>query len=315
LKVSGVPHHPAKAGVGRVAPDFIRARQPRFGVDPPEQRLEADVIVRIGQEIDEPRHATARLLRVTVDGIAFRVPVPLQRRHGVSHVRRLDVLPVEIGRVAAHGEGEPIRQPFPQLGERGIEPADGLDIGVQRADARSDAHNRQRDRRNQTVDPHRPLRKSDRASCEGLHQTGNRRDVGPMQLLQERGRRIGEAESERRVHAAVPRAEELFVQAAALPLGGNHRVGPPRRGDFASAKREANRDRGVVADDRRPFANDPQQRRAVRIVRIATVLPVPSQSACRGRVGAEDASVKRFDAALVLRLVPIYLGHEWLGVV
>src|SRR5207245_5813374 len=58
-----------------------------------QQRFEPDLVVRVGKKIDQPRHPSARLLRVAVHGIPFRAAVPLQRRHGVSHVRRLDVLP------------------------------------------------------------------------------------------------------------------------------------------------------------------------------------------------------------------------------
>ena len=48
---------------------------------------------------------------------------------------------------------------------------------------------------------------------------------------------------------------------------------------------------------------------AVGIVRIAAVLPVPAQAAGGRGVGAEDASIERLYAALVLRPVPIDFWH------
>ena len=148
----------------------------------------------------------------------------------------------------------------------------------------------------------------------GLTTPGIGAHVGEVNLFQERGRSLRQAEAKRGAHAAVPRAEQLFAETAALPLGRHHGIGAPRSLNFFSAERQTYRHRRVVADDGRALAHDPEQRLAVGIVRIAAVLPVPAQSACGCGVGAENASIERFDAALVLRPVPIDFGHGCLRV-
>ena len=74
LEVAGVPHQAAEPGVRRVAADLvgIGLRAPR--VDPPQQRLEADLVVRVGEKVDEQRHASERLVRVAEDRVAVAPP-------------------------------------------------------------------------------------------------------------------------------------------------------------------------------------------------------------------------------------------------
>jgi hypothetical protein len=40
-----------------VDPDLVRVRPPRFPIDPAKQRAEAVLIVGIGEEVHEQRHA------------------------------------------------------------------------------------------------------------------------------------------------------------------------------------------------------------------------------------------------------------------
>ena len=103
----------------------------------------------------------------------------------------------------------------------------------------------------------------------------------------------------------IPGPEQRFAESLPLAFGRDHRVGAPRRLDLDAAERQPHRHRRVVTDDGRAFARDPDQRRAVRVVRVAAILPVPSQTTRRGGVGAEDAPVERFDPALIVRPVPI----------
>ena len=143
----------------------------------------------------------------------------------------------------------------------------------------------------------------------GLTTPGIGGHVGEVDLLQQRRRRLRQSESERRTHAAVPRAEQLFAEAAPLPLGRHHGVGSPRGLNFLSAERQTHRHRRVVADDGRSLAHDPEQRLPVGIVRIAPVLPIPAQTAGGRGVRTEDTSIERLYAALVLRPVPIDFWH------
>ena len=138
-------HDAAEAEVRRVAADLVGAGLARFGIDPAKQRLESDLVVRVGEKIDEQRDAAARLLRVAIHGVAFGAAVALQRGDGVSHVRRLDVLPVQVRGIAPDRQLESIGQALPQLGERRVEAADRLDVGAKRTHARGDTDDRQRD--------------------------------------------------------------------------------------------------------------------------------------------------------------------------
>src|SRR5215212_7888568 len=47
-----------------------------------------------------------------------------------------------------------------------------------------------------------------------------------------------------------------------------------------------------------------------RIMWIPAVLPVPTQTAGRGRIRSENPPIQRFDPALVLGPVPVNFGHE-----
>src|SRR5215211_3636198 len=61
-EVARFPEDLAEAGVQRKGADFVRVRLARFTIDPMEQRREPFLVVRVRQEIDEQRHAPARLV-------------------------------------------------------------------------------------------------------------------------------------------------------------------------------------------------------------------------------------------------------------
>ena len=107
-----------------------------------------------------------------------------------------------------------------------------------------------------------------------------------------------------------PQYGRALRRGPGLAFGRNHRIGSPRRLDLFAAQRQAHRHRRVVSDDGRTLTYDPQQRGAVGVVWIAAILPVPAKAACGRGIWSEDTPVKRLDAALVLRPVPINLGHD-----
>ena len=95
--------------------DLVGVGLPGFAIDPAQQRREPLLVVGVGEEVDEQRDAAARLVQVPVDGVADVAIVAPQRGDRVADVRRADVLPVQIGGVAADGEVELRRELVPQL--------------------------------------------------------------------------------------------------------------------------------------------------------------------------------------------------------
>src|SRR5688500_17511040 len=125
-----MPHDATEPDVRRVTPDFVGASLARFCVDPAQERLEADLIVRIGEKVDQEGHAAAWFLRMSVNRIAFRLSVALERSNRVAHVRRLDEFPIQVRRIAPDRELEAIGESLPEIGERCVETADWLHVGA-----------------------------------------------------------------------------------------------------------------------------------------------------------------------------------------
>ena len=144
----------------------------------------------------------------------------------------------------------------------------------------------------------------------GLTRHGNDVRVGPVQPVEQLAAVGRRAERQHRAAVAIPRANERFADALAATLGRDHRVAAPRAFDFDPLDRHADRQRRVVADDRRAFARDPDLRLPGLVVRIASMLPVPAKPERVGGVGAVRASIKRIDAATVVRLEAIDFRHR-----
>ena len=68
--------------------------------------------------------------------------------------------------------------------------------------------------------------------------------------------------------------------------------------------------RGVLADDGRALARDPDARLPGRVVRVAAMLPVPSKTDRLGGVGAVRASIERVDATAIVRTEAVDVRHE-----
>ena len=117
------------------------------------------------REVDAPE----RLVTMTVDGVAVDLALTFERDDRIPHVRRLDVAPVQIGRIAAHRQIELGRESLPQRRERVIEAADRLALGAERARARDDLDQRMGQRRDQPVERHRQVRQAHRPSRQRLH--------------------------------------------------------------------------------------------------------------------------------------------------
>jgi hypothetical protein len=121
-------------------------------------------------------------------------------------------------------------------------------------------------------------------------------------------RRGRQAETERGSDVPIPGVEEQLAEALALALGRHHHVHAPRADDVPALDRQRDRHRRVLADDRRPFTGDPDQRIRGRVLRVEAVLPVPAQPAGFGRVRAEHAPVERIDRVAIL--VPEPVDHH-----
>ena len=164
----------------------------------------------------------------------------------------------------------------------------------------------QRDRRYETIERHRPLRQLRRDGSAVLLSPVSP-DVWEVHLLQYRedasdNPRPSDAPT-LRSHVRNNSSPRPAVAVRAPPW----RRCPRGRISFTPSAAGP----GIVGrtDDGRSFAHQPQQRRTDGIIRITGVLPIPSQPARRGGVGAEHAAIERLYAALVLRPVPINLGH------
>src|SRR4030095_7368271 len=94
-----------------------------------------------------------------------------------------------------------------------------------------------------------------------------------------------------------------------LALGRDHHVHAPGRGQLLPVYLEPNRHRGVLADDARSLARDPDHGRPARIVRISPVLPFPAQTIGDRGIGPEDAAVQRLHGPAVFLSVAIDIGH------
>jgi hypothetical protein len=124
--------------------------------------------------------------------------------------------------------------------------------------------------------------------------------LGPPQLVEELARFSRDAERERRAGVAIPRAHERLADALSIAFGRHERVGAPGTFDLDAAKRYAYWKGWIVADDRRPFASDPDAGLTCGVIGIASMLPVPSEPAGFGRVRSVRAAIQRLDAPTVL---------------
>ena len=175
-------------------------------------------------------------------------------------MRRLDVAPVQIRRIAAHGEVEFRREPLPQRRE---------DESKRRIGSHSARSGRERDTTctigHVTADTRRlsgsgPLRQPHRAARQRLHQTRDDVRVRPVQAVEQLAAVRRGAEREHGAAVAIPRAHERFADSLSPTLGRDHGIASPRALDFDSLDRYADRQRRVVPDDRRAFARDPDLR-------------------------------------------------------
>ena len=73
----------------------------RGAIDPAQERLEPGDIVGINEKIDEHRHTPERFVAMPVHGVSVDFALPFQRDNRVPDMRRFDVAPVQIRRVAA----------------------------------------------------------------------------------------------------------------------------------------------------------------------------------------------------------------------
>ena len=79
--------------------------------------------------------------------------------------------------------------------------------------------------------------------------------------------------------------------------------------DLHAPERHPNRQRLVLAHDRRAFSRDPDAGDAGGIVGIASVLPLPPETIDFGRVGALGAAIQRLYTAPVLGPDAIKFGQ------
>ena len=128
-----------------IAPNLVRVGGTSFRLDPPQQRLQTGLVCGIHEEIDERRGAPHRFAHVTEDGVALVAVVSLQAHNGIADVWRLDVLPIEIGRITSHGKIESWCDAFPELGKRSVEAPKRFDAGTQRLNATDDLDDGERD--------------------------------------------------------------------------------------------------------------------------------------------------------------------------
>ncbi len=134
--------------------------------------------------------------------------------------------------------------------------------------------------------------------------------IRPVQPIEQLAAVRRGAQREHGAAVAIPRANERFADPLPPPLGRDHCVAAPRALDLDALDRDADRKRGVVPDDRRPLARDPDLRLPRLVVRVAAMLPVPAEPLGIRGVGAVRPAIERIDAAAVVRPEPIDFGHE-----
>jgi hypothetical protein len=121
------------------------------------------------------------------------------------------------------------------------------------------------------------------------------------------------AEAKRGADVAVPRPDEYFAEALALPLGRDHDVHSPRGLHFLALHAQ-----GAPASSRTgpmmlgPLARDPDLGLLARVVGVFGGTAIPSAAGARlGSVVAEDAPVEGLDGTAVLGPVTIDVSHHY----
>src|SRR5262245_2378932 len=135
-------------------------------------------------------------MEVAVHGVPDVAIVASERSDRIANVWRGNVFPIEVGGVASNGEIEPGYQRFPELREAVVETLDESDFRAQRPCSRDDFHDGEREDGDETVDRLRPVRPTERASRERLHETRHRTDIGPFELLKQPVRGLGQPEAQ-----------------------------------------------------------------------------------------------------------------------
>src|SRR5262245_18324882 len=121
---------------------------------------------------------------MAIHGIAMKLALPLQRHYRIANVRRLDITPVQLRGVTTYGEVELRRQSPPHRRERRIETANLFTYGSQRARSRDDVHDRPCDRGDEPIEREWPMRPTNGAARQRLHQTGDDVGGGPKQTVE-----------------------------------------------------------------------------------------------------------------------------------
>ena len=168
-------------------------------------------------------------------------------------------------------------------------------------DPRDDLDDRIDHRGDQPIEWRRQVRHARGATREWLHEAGDQMRLRPMQTIDHAAWLFGRAECEDGAAVAIPGTNERFVEPLSIALGRDHRARAPRAVDLHPLQRQTNGQRGVLADDSRAFAGDPDAGLSGRVVRVAAMLPVPSKTNRLGSVGAVRASIKRVYAAAIVR--------------
>ena len=126
-----------------------------------------------------------------------------------------------------------------------------------------------------------------------------------MQPVEHSARVTDFSECQHRACIAIPRAEKRFVDALTVTLGGDECARAPRAVHFKRFEGNSNRQRRILPDNRRSFARHPNAGLSGGIIRIAPVLPFPSQAVCLSRIRAVRSTVQRFHTATIVGSEPI----------
>src|SRR4029079_2963607 len=94
----------------------------------------------------------------------------------------------------------------------------------------------------------RPLRQTDGAARQRLHETRDDVSVRPVQTVEQLAPVRRRAKRKNGAAVAIPGAHERFADSLTAPFRGDHRIAPPRAFDLDALDRYANRQRRVVPD-------------------------------------------------------------------
>lgn len=171
-------------------------------------------------------------------------------------------------------------------------------------------HNWQRQDRDKTIQRNWPVWEPHRAARQRLDQTRDEVRFRPPEPVQQLPQFLGNTQRQHGATVPIPGPNQRLAEPLALSLRYDDSVCAPGALDLESLEGHANGQRWIVPNNRWSFARDPDSGLSGRIVRIAAMLPVPTQARGVGGIGAVRPAVQQINAAAIFRAKTVDFRHR-----